>query len=579
MRVKVPYQILFLLFVVFGLYYPSLFAPFISVDDIKMVNWLENGSFGSVWGVFRPGGRFYYRPLLKLTFLADHRFWGLQASFMHLENILIHGVNVLLVFSLARRAFRGAGLNNQLLPVIAGLVFALHPIQTESVNWISGRTDPLATLFVLSAMLTLVYALETRRAAIGLGAAILFLAGVMSKEMSLFALPALLFLVWRWPRAGQNESTWVRTRGALCTFFAGPFVLAGMAYLVARMARFGNGDPAINYVLNHFRYGLFDTFRICLKVFGFYVKKLFVPVPLNFAITNASDHYFWLGFLVLLLVIFLLARWQLLSDFLVVSFFLILPALIISLTDVAWTPLAERYLYLPSAFWSIAVVGGGYAVFQYLPTRFYSASTVAVTVLLFGGGWTTFQRNMTWQSNLTLFQDTVKKNPDYLPARNDLAIALMAEGRNKEAEEHLKFAQRLDPDRKSSNVHYNNALVLLRDERYEEAAVFISNLLASKEKPSLKFLRNVARVYEVLLLNLEKGEPLNRARGQLETVYQQIYLKTRDPFVRYCQAKLVMFRGDKETAAVYFAEAYRRAPESAYYKQPALILAEKMGKE
>jgi protein O-mannosyl-transferase len=393
----------------------------------------------------------------------------------------------------------------------------------------------------------------------------------------LFALPATLFLVWRWPRSKPGETFGLRTWLPLSAYFAGPFVLGGTAYLVARMTRFGAGDPAVNYVLSHFRYGPFDAARVFFKVFGFYVKKLFVPVPLNFAIISANDHYIWLGLLVFLLAIILLTRRWLMGHFLVVSFFLTLPALIISLTDVAWTPLAERYLYLSSAFWSIAVVGGGYLALQRLPANGLFVSFSALLLLVFG--WVTFERNVIWQSNLTLFQDTVEKSPNYPPARNDLAIALMAEGRYDEAHEQLKIAQRLDPDRKAMNVYLNEAHVLLGEQKYEEATAVLDNLLMAEEKPSLKFLQHVAGVYERLLLEFEEGESLRKVRGQLETIYQQIYQKTHDPFIRYRQAKLAMFRGDEEKAGAYFAEAYRRAPATAHYKQPALILAKKMIKK
>src|SRR6056297_3226097 len=105
MRVKVPFQVLFLLFVVLGLYYPGLFAGFSSTDDLKMVTWIENEPFASAWDLFRPGGGFYYRPLLLLTFFVDNQLWGMQPGFMHLENMLLHGTNAVMVFFIARRVF------------------------------------------------------------------------------------------------------------------------------------------------------------------------------------------------------------------------------------------------------------------------------------------------------------------------------------------------------------------------------------------------------------------------------------------------------------------------------------------
>ncbi len=162
MQLKGRYLVLLLLVVVFGVYYPSLFIPFNSVDDTRMVNNLLNADGISVWQPFHFGGSGnYYRPLLASTFIIDKYVWGLNESFMHLENILLHAMNVVLVFLIARRIALAEKLTLiEPLAFCAALLFALHPINTEAVNWISGRTDLLAGLFVLCSLLFLLRALS-----------------------------------------------------------------------------------------------------------------------------------------------------------------------------------------------------------------------------------------------------------------------------------------------------------------------------------------------------------------------------------------------------------------------------------
>ena len=93
-------------------------------------------------------GSHYYRPLVSLSFFLDLQLWGLNPLGFHLTNLLAHLATALAVLALARRLS-----GDTLAAAIAGLAFALHPIHTESVTFISGRTDVLATLFFLLSLL------------------------------------------------------------------------------------------------------------------------------------------------------------------------------------------------------------------------------------------------------------------------------------------------------------------------------------------------------------------------------------------------------------------------------------------
>jgi len=102
----------------------------------------------------------YYRPLVTLSLMVDHRLHGLNPRGYHLTNLLLHLAAVLLVFHLARRTL------DRLLPaVVCAVVFALHPSRAEAVAWISGRADLLAAVFFLVALLLFHASLEraTRR--------------------------------------------------------------------------------------------------------------------------------------------------------------------------------------------------------------------------------------------------------------------------------------------------------------------------------------------------------------------------------------------------------------------------------
>ncbi len=90
----------------------------------------------------------YYRPLITLTFFLDMQIWGLHPLGFHLTNVLAHAGVTLAVLAVARRILDGG-----LAAAICALVFSLHPLHTESVSFVSGRTDVIATLFFLLALL------------------------------------------------------------------------------------------------------------------------------------------------------------------------------------------------------------------------------------------------------------------------------------------------------------------------------------------------------------------------------------------------------------------------------------------
>ena len=90
----------------------------------------------------------YYRPLITLSFFLDMKVWGLQPFGFHLTNLLAHVAVILAVLAIARRVAGG-----EVAAVLAALAFALQPVHTESVSFVSGRTDVLATLFFLLALL------------------------------------------------------------------------------------------------------------------------------------------------------------------------------------------------------------------------------------------------------------------------------------------------------------------------------------------------------------------------------------------------------------------------------------------
>ena len=136
------------------IYSPSFKNPFIWDDLHLIVNNSDIKSFGNLPSVFKThlfkttGYSNFYRPMQIVSFMFDYALWKLNPFGYHLTNLFFHLLNVMLVYFLVKRIFKNSDIG-----IIASLIFAVHPINTEAVTYISGRADPISGFFFLSAFL------------------------------------------------------------------------------------------------------------------------------------------------------------------------------------------------------------------------------------------------------------------------------------------------------------------------------------------------------------------------------------------------------------------------------------------
>ena len=441
MKLAKPYSIILLALITLAVYYPTLFAPFNSIDDKLLVNHLINKE-GFSWAehIF-PGGRGdYYRPLITLSYEFDKLAWGLEESFMHLENILLHLFNAILLYLVACRLAGFFKLTMPWLPFVTAALFALHPVNTEAVNWITSRTDLLAATGVYLALYGLLVYATTGRVLPGVLSAFGLGFGVLAKEPALFFLPGALVIIW-WsklqeePVGGRAKRTGkIIVTTAYAAVISGYFLLRWFAFhsdrgiegTVKAFATVQSSADATNLLTPAFS----AYILLLLKATGFYFKKIFWPYPLNFATITIAGAYVYLGCFVILLICWLVYRRSLLSGVALSSLFVASSALLVVLNPMAWTPVAERYLYISSGIFLVALVFGLVRKRQRLFAS--SVASLLVTLLLTASAYGTFARNITWQDNIRLFSDTVEKSPMNKAVKNELAVALINAGRSDE---------------------------------------------------------------------------------------------------------------------------------------------------
>lgn len=569
-------------------YYPALSAPLNSIDDARLANDLLNHAAFTWQDFWKPHSKSYFRPLINSSFILDQLLWGFEDSFLHLENILIHWINTLLVYRIGLRIAGFLSLDTLLLPAVAAVLFGLHPINSEAVIWIAGRADLLATTFVLLSLLALFRYLQCGSSVWLAGVALAFLIGSLAKETAILILPGMLAFGW----VAFREET--PTRLSLNRAFRPTLVsfVALAVYAVLRAMAMSGGDLGVRHAVQVMKGAgppvpvpqslqgsvvsqLLDTLRILLKGAGFYARKLIQPFPLNFGIVELADGYLWAGCLVILLFVFLFMRLTWWSGFIVSAVSLASVALLVALGNISWTPFAERYMYAPCAMFALGVsIGGGQLAKQWSGSPWLPRLSGLFVLVMLMCALAIFQRAVIWQDNLTLFADTVEKSPGFTLAQNQLAQALWNKGRKVEA---LDILRRIDLPVEQV-AFLNKEMILSEEGRLDDARQFLLESLSRKETSAYHriILERLVDVVQRQRQNAYSPAQTLLYDDEIISYLQRLWKLTGEPFYLYRLGQKQMEKGDIALARESFSEAYRKFPAESIYKEPSRKLAERL---
>ncbi|TWJ19379.1 glycosyltransferase family 39 protein [Geobacter argillaceus] len=536
-------------------YYPALFGGTISIDDPHIIAHFSR--LPPLHEILVPGRSYYYRPVAEFSYYLDSLLWGMEPMAMHLENILFHAANSILVFFLARRIFRQIPEANPSAPLFAALLFALHPLPVEGVSWISGRTDPLAAIFFLSATLTWIIWLDRPSWQAGAWTLFLFLLGVLTKEVAVTFLPLALLLALRSPSFPAGSSGNKRLV-AVCAI--GALGMSASAIMLLR-----HGGTGLSRFWAEGGTDMPHSAWNALIAVGFYLKKLFIPMPLNFAITDVSPLYGLLGGTAVLVILGSYRCGGIVQLMFGSVFLTALPAVLVAVRQVAWTPYAERYMYIPVAFLALGM-GGGYAA---LPRRYLTFVNPLLVILLCVAAVVTLQRTILWQNNLALIQDTVIKSPGFGAVHNELGAALMRSGRVDVAAREFYLADRLNrrPSiRMLIKANVMGAMVARQD--YSGARDLFFQLFREKRAAPVEFLDLLHKADSMRMSGLSPSDKARLALDVKETL-AVLFEKNGDPFWLYRGGQMALAAGKGREAADLFRRAYASAPQDAHYRPAA----------
>ena len=324
---------------------------FTITDNYFIRDW---GNFTALFtnDYFKYSGEVTYRPVVTFSYFIDYSLWHLNPAGFHLTNILLHAVNAVLVYLLVSAIFR-----SHTASFLTSILFALHPILTETVNGISYREDLLTTTFFLSSILLFVQSAIVRQSAhdkvcnpqskirnylypLSLFS---YLLALCSKEMAI-TLPLIVFLL-DWLLGDKT-----RIKKNIINYYIG-FILVSGFYLFLRFIWFHNPvENQLTYPDNSFLVSLLTM----PKIFCSYVKLLFFPMHFNaeYIIAHTKTPFantFILSIIFLGVIGVITYRFYHHSRrlFFFMLWFFVTLAPMMNIMPIA-NIMAERYLYLPS---------------------------------------------------------------------------------------------------------------------------------------------------------------------------------------------------------------------------------------
>lgn len=450
MRAKRYLPYLVLLAITFLVYALSLDNGFVLYDDDIYV--LKNPllltpSWSGLAGVFTESYLANYHPLHTLSYLVDRLLFGFDPRGYHCINLLLYASGVLMLYAFLNRAF-----SDRRLAFLAALIFAVHPVHVESVAWISSRKDVLMLPFLCASAIFHLKHLELNRKIsrfyfLGL---LFFIGAMLSKQIAI-TLPILLL---------AYELLIRRRKWRSAILDKLPYLILGalLAY-VAFQAQAGAG--AIHPYPGG---GLYTTALTMSRVFVRYMGMLAAPMDLSVlypvaASTSLLEARVWasLALLALLLfgVVWAFRRGQPLPAFTLAWFFIALAPVsnIIPLSRI----MADRYLFIPSV---------GFALFlawAFLKLRDWSMKLEAprraigrgilhslAVALLLSYAFLSASRVTVWRDDISLWTDTVSKEPGDAVAWLNLGAALGDQGKMEMAGAAFFKALKLRPRSKKA---------------------------------------------------------------------------------------------------------------------------------
>jgi hypothetical protein len=498
----------------------------------------------------------HIRPLLFTSFVIDRKIWGVSPFGFHLSSIILYSVSTVLFYFFAIFILGEFNVKRkESSALLCSLFFALYPTHVESVSFIGARGDLICSIFFFLAFIF--HILSYRKLRLFPLAAFCFLLSLFSKEVGVvFPLAALGFdILRRRYRNGGNVLRYTVYAGLILAYF----YLRGKSGPIIPGAFSANVDEAAGNQINHIWAVLVVLLNTCL----FYVKKLVFPFhtnPFIPTVPSGSYHLFISILVMSLLCVFSLVsiiKKENITAFSIFWVFITLaPSCYAAIFPIAVIPIAERFLYIPSAGYCMVI---GYLIVR-----------ASEEINIRGIDWTcglllcmsylliTTNGQSIWKNNLSLWKEASKEAPDYASPHGNYGAALLIAGETDKAMHELSvtFDPKIKGSRQIRAYAANNLGILYMNEKRD-----LENAERWFQKAVFYDPRFYRAYYHLGILYFIKGKSTNSVSYYRKAEW---YLnKTLEIYPPYGRASLFLAKiyielGEREKAKEYAKEALQK---------------------
>jgi len=386
-----------------------------------------------------------WHPVTLLSHMLDCQLFGVDSAAHHAVNVILHCVNVFLLFYLIRK------ISGKLFPaLIISLLFAVHPLRVESVAWAAERKDLLSALFFFIGIIFYLKFLQKKTALRYISIVISFLLGLMSKPM-LVTFPFALLLLDYFPLYRINISKSIFTdaeaRRTIIRVFVEkiPLLIIAAIFCIVTFSTQRGESSVFNIPFTIRILNAFISYLLYFKLIFFPVNlAVFYPHPYTFhgfSVVSGIFSAIIVCSVTIVLVMFAPKRRYLLACWL---WYLGLLVPVIGFVQVGDQALADRYTYLPSISIFALLGWSVYACVRrnkklVVPLIISSAFVLTILVIL------TRQQVSVWKNDVTLFSHAIKVTKSNAKMHYNLGIALRSNGDLQGALSHFLSAKQINP--------------------------------------------------------------------------------------------------------------------------------------
>ncbi|MGA9901269.1 MAG: tetratricopeptide repeat protein [Terriglobales bacterium] len=581
---------LLLFFGTLALYYPTLENGFVNYDDPAYVtsNWhVQQGlSFRNLSWAFTSTAEANWHPLTWISHMLDVQLFALRPAGHHGQSVFWHAVNVVMLFLLLARATGCIGRS----AMVAGL-FAVHPLNVESVAWVAERKTVLCTFFLLLTLAAYGWYVQSRRVSRYLSVVLLFALGLMAKPM-VITLPFLLLLIDFWPLHRFPQTSLAKLVLEKIPLLGTSAASAAITIYAQRAGGAVGSTAALPLALRA---------QNAIYSYVVYVEKAVWPSRLAVFYPHPEGSLaLWkvLGAAVVVITITALF-WSLRERrYLLVGWLWFLGGLapVIGIVQVGRQAWADRYAYFP--LWGLFVIIVWLTAEAATRMKLSRLAQVAIaSAVLLGYSVATHIQIGYWRDSYSLFAQALQVTNANPIAEGNLGSALVEMQRPDLAVPHLERAIQLMPT--LATPHYNLGTLLQRQNQLEAAQREYRLALeyASDEREAAQTHNNlgvllnqlgqrdeaVTEFTEAIALNPHEQNSLlgrgmtEREEGKLDAALQDFQRAAQiapSPPAFYWQGRVLEDKGQFAAAA----EAYRAALQLAPGFADAQVRLDGVGK-